>query len=106
MGFDTDYDPDYGTYDEDQPVTTERRILGIVGMIIAVISGAIAILLGSSVIAIFFTAFIPFTAGLPAQPVAIINSIPTYAFIGFDIFIGVLVVTVVVGIMKFIFNVF
>jgi hypothetical protein len=103
---DTDYNPDYGSYNEDQPVTTEKRILGIVGMIIAVIGGAIAILIGSSIIAVFFTAFLPFTAGLPAKPVAIINSIPTYAFIGFDIFIGVMVVTVVVGILKFIFNVF
>jgi hypothetical protein len=100
------YDGYGGLYDDDTPVTTEKRILGIVGMIISVVGGAIAILLGSSIIGIFFTSFLPFTAGLPAQPVAIINSIPTYAFIGFDVFIGVLVVTVVVGILKYIFNVF
>ena len=92
--------------DDDQPITTEKRVLGIVTMMISVIGGAIAIILGSSILSIVFSFFIPLFAGMSPTAIAIVNQIPTYAFLGFDIFIGVIVRTVVGTILKFVFNVF
>jgi len=104
MGY---YDGPYFGDDEDENRPAYRtRIAGIVYIMVTALGGAIAIIYGSSILAIFFTDFLPFTTNLPAQPQAIINSIPTTAFIGFYILIGALVVSVISGILRYIFNVY
>ena len=63
MSFGNDDNPQF-VFDEENPITTEKKIIAVVTMIISVIGGAMAIILSSSILGIFFSYFIPIAASL------------------------------------------
>lgn len=91
--------------DEPQPNSGQRRVLGIVLLIIVLFSASVTIYFSAVILGAFFSYFIPLDSNLPVAVQNQLAGIPTTAFLALDIFVGGVAIIAVVGILKIIFGI-
>jgi len=87
--------------DDDQ---RPNEVLGLVLLMVATLTMAMATLGSSVILGIYFSSIAPMFAGLPSQAVTLNSSIPTTAFYAYFIITGGIFVTAVIGILHIIFG--
>jgi hypothetical protein len=95
----------YPEEDDDlrQRPSATRKALGILGIFITGLVGAVAILSGSIILGAFFSVF-PACTGCSSQASGVLSSIPTNAFIALYITVGGLVLVIIYSIYRVVFQ--
>ncbi len=88
-------------YDEEQ---RPNRALGIVLLMVAVFFLSASILMSSTILAIFFSQFMPLITGLPAAAQTQINAIPAEAFAAYFVMVAGVFLVAVFGILRIVFG--
>lgn len=99
-------DANFSLYDEEirdpNAISPFRKFLGIALICVSVIVGAITVLLGATIMAAFFSDFMPVitSSNLPSQAIGIENQIPQDAMIALYALTFAFVMTAIIGVFK------